>query len=223
MLKSRGFGKYSGHLLLIMLATAPLRVSAQSVVDLPSAPAAAAPAQQSFKFVTDGPIALGWNRPAELPRIYFSDALPALFTRTLAFDGDLPAHAKLSWIFTGPRAGITVELTPNSLRVIQRYYDSYGLAASPIPDTTYPEKIGHEDESNYQGHVRQLTVILDSHLSIQVLLNGKHSGKFPGEMPSWKQLSNTDIAAVITFTRNNWSNKAAENIVQPADVLAARK
>jgi len=58
---------------------------------------------------------------------------------------------------------------------------------------------------------------------IQVLLNGKHSGKFPGEMPSWKQLSNTDIAAVITFTRNNWSNKAAENIVQPADVLAARK
>ena len=173
MLKSRGFGKYSGHLLLIMLATAPLRVSAQSVVDLPAATAAAAPAQQSFKFVTDGPIALGWNRPAELPRIYFSDALPALFTRTLAFDGDLPAHAKLSWIFTGPRAGITVELTPNSLRVIQRYYDSYGLAASPIPDTTYPEKIGHEDESNYQGHVRQLTVILDSHLSIQVLLNGK--------------------------------------------------
>jgi cytochrome c oxidase subunit 2 len=58
---------------------------------------------------------------------------------------------------------------------------------------------------------------------IQVLLNGKHSGKFSAEMPSWKQLSNTDIAAVITFTRNNWSNKAAENIVQPADVLAARK
>jgi cytochrome c oxidase subunit 2 len=58
---------------------------------------------------------------------------------------------------------------------------------------------------------------------IHVLLNGKHSGKFSGEMPSWKQLSDTDIAAVITFTRNNWSNKAAENIVQPADVLAARK
>jgi cytochrome c oxidase subunit 2 len=58
---------------------------------------------------------------------------------------------------------------------------------------------------------------------INVLLNGKHSGKFPGEMPSWKQLSDTDIAAVITYTRNNWSNKAAENIVQPAEVLAARK
>jgi cytochrome c oxidase subunit 2 len=58
---------------------------------------------------------------------------------------------------------------------------------------------------------------------INVLLNGKKSGKFPSEMPAWKQLSDSDIAAVITYTRNNWSNKAAENIVQPAEVLAARK
>ncbi len=58
---------------------------------------------------------------------------------------------------------------------------------------------------------------------IHVLLNGQKSGKFPAEMPAWKQLSDTDIAAVITFTRNSWSNKAAENIVQPAEVMAARK
>ena len=58
---------------------------------------------------------------------------------------------------------------------------------------------------------------------INVLLNGKHSGKYPAAMPPWKQLSDTEIAAVITYTRNSWSNKAAENIVQPAEVLAARK
>jgi cytochrome c oxidase subunit 2 len=58
---------------------------------------------------------------------------------------------------------------------------------------------------------------------INVLLNGKKSGKYPSEMPAWKQLSDSDIAAVITYTRNNWSNKPAENIVQPAEVLAARK
>jgi cytochrome c oxidase subunit 2 len=57
---------------------------------------------------------------------------------------------------------------------------------------------------------------------IAVLLNGKHSGKFPSAMPAWKQLSDTDIASVITYTRNNWTNKAEENIVQPAEVLAAR-
>ncbi len=58
---------------------------------------------------------------------------------------------------------------------------------------------------------------------IHVLLNGKKSGKYPSEMPSWKQLSDTEIAAAITYTRNSWSNKAAENIVQPAEVAAARK
>ena len=57
---------------------------------------------------------------------------------------------------------------------------------------------------------------------IDVLLHGKKSGKYPSEMPAWKQLSDSDIAAVITYTRNTWSNKAAENIVQPADILAAR-
>lgn len=53
---------------------------------------------------------------------------------------------------------------------------------------------------------------------INILLNGKNA------MPAWKSvLSDTDIAAVITYTRNSWSNKAQENIVQPAEVVAARK
>ncbi|SFB32306.1 cytochrome c oxidase subunit 2 [Collimonas sp. OK607] len=57
---------------------------------------------------------------------------------------------------------------------------------------------------------------------INVVLNGKTDGSM--QMPAWKAvLSDTEIAAVITYTRNNWSNKAQENIVQPAEVLAARK
>jgi cytochrome c oxidase subunit 2 len=51
-----------------------------------------------------------------------------------------------------------------------------------------------------------------------VLLNGQNNGA----MPAWKQLSDTDIAAVITYTKNNWSNKTGQ-IVQPADVLAVRQ
>ena len=43
-----------------------------------------------------------------------------------------------------------------------------------------------------------------------------------GAMPSWKQLSDTELAAVITFTKNNWGNKTGQ-IVQPAEVAAARK
>jgi cytochrome c oxidase subunit II len=63
-------------------------------------------------------------------------------------------------------------------------------------------------------------VVLDADAGkqIAVLLNGQNNGA----MPAWKQLSDTDLAAVITYTKNNWSNKTGQ-LVQPADVKAARK
>jgi cytochrome c oxidase subunit II len=55
---------------------------------------------------------------------------------------------------------------------------------------------------------------------INVLLNGRNN-----KMPAWKHLSDTDIAAVITYTRQAWSNagKGIDPLVQPADVQALRK
>jgi cytochrome c oxidase subunit 2 len=58
----------------------------------------------------------------------------------------------------------------------------------------------------------------DKTKQIHVVLNGQNNGA----MPSWKQLSDTELAAVITFTKNNWSNKTGQ-LVQPSDVAAARK
>ena len=53
---------------------------------------------------------------------------------------------------------------------------------------------------------------------IKIVMDGKNA------MPAWKGvLSDTEIAAAITYTRNAWSNKAQENIVQPSEVLVARK
>jgi len=52
---------------------------------------------------------------------------------------------------------------------------------------------------------------------INVMLNGAGGGA----MPAWPQLSDTELAAVITYTKNNWSNRT-EQIVQPAEVLSAR-
>jgi cytochrome c oxidase subunit 2 len=53
---------------------------------------------------------------------------------------------------------------------------------------------------------------------IDIVLNGK-----PGTAMAafGKQLNDTDIAAVVTYERNSWSNKAG--IVQPAEVKARRK
>ncbi len=63
-------------------------------------------------------------------------------------------------------------------------------------------------------------VVLDKDHSQQILtvLNGRKNGA----MPSWKALSDTDIAAVISYTKNNWSNKTGQ-LVQPSEVLALRK
>ena len=57
----------------------------------------------------------------------------------------------------------------------------------------------------------------DKKLQIAVLLHGQNNGA----MPAWNQLSDTELAAVITYTKNNWSNKTGQ-LVQPADVTAAR-
>jgi cytochrome c oxidase subunit 2 len=54
---------------------------------------------------------------------------------------------------------------------------------------------------------------------IAILLNGK-----PGTaMASFKQLSDVELAAVATYSRNAWSNKAEDDVVQPKDFSAARK
>lgn len=53
---------------------------------------------------------------------------------------------------------------------------------------------------------------------MHVVLEGRNNGA----MPAWKQLSDTELAAVVTFTKNHWSNKTGQ-IVQPAEMKAARE
>ena len=52
---------------------------------------------------------------------------------------------------------------------------------------------------------------------MHVVLEGRNNGA----MPSWKALSDTELAAVVTFTKNHWSNKTGQ-LVQPAEFVAAR-
>ncbi len=63
-----------------------------------------------------------------------------------------------------------------------------------------------------------LVVDTDKSKMINVLLHGQNNGA----MPAWKQLSDTELAAVMTYTKNNWSNQT-QRLVQPAEVLAARQ
>ena len=64
----------------------------------------------------------------------------------------------------------------------------------------------------YQG-LFAIVVDADKSKEIQIVLNGKTTPT--GQMPAWKQLSDTDLAAVISYTKNNWSNKTGQ-VVQPS-------
>lgn len=59
---------------------------------------------------------------------------------------------------------------------------------------------------------------------IALVLNGR-KGQFTATsvMPAQNVLSDVDIAAAITYSRNAWGNKAKEDMVLPAEVKAARK
>lgn len=52
---------------------------------------------------------------------------------------------------------------------------------------------------------------------MHVVLEGRNNGA----MPSWKQLSDTELAAVVTYTKNHWTNHTGQ-LVQPAEFKAAR-
>jgi cytochrome c oxidase subunit II len=78
----------------------------------------------------------------------------------------------------------------------------------------------HQANGKGAGPIKALDaspIVLDAdkNQEIHIVLNGK------GAMPAWKQLSDTDLAAVISYTKNTWSNKTGQ-IVQPAEVLAQR-
>ena len=56
----------------------------------------------------------------------------------------------------------------------------------------------------------------DHAAQLHLVLNGK------GQMPAWKGvLKDSEIAAVVTYTKNAWSNKTGQ-LIQPAEVVAER-
>jgi len=81
----------------------------------------------------------------------------------------------------------------------------------------------HQASGKGAGPIKPLdgsAIVLDADNSklIAIMLNGANNGA----MPAWKTLSDTDIAAVVTYTKNHWSNKTGQ-LVQPSEITAARK
>ena len=120
--------------------------------------------------------------------------------------------------------------------VAVKHKEMAALADDPSKVWTLAELIGrgekvyaancaacHQANGKGAGPIKPLDgspVVLDADKirEITTVLQGVNNGA----MPSWRQLSDTELAAVITFTKNNWGNKTGQ-IVQPAEVAATRK
>ena len=80
----------------------------------------------------------------------------------------------------------------------------------------------HRPDGKGAGPVKPLDaspVVLDADKNAQILT--VLHGRLNGAMPAWQgKLSETDIAAAITYTKNSWSNHTGQ-IVEPSDVVAA--
>jgi cytochrome c oxidase subunit 2 len=81
----------------------------------------------------------------------------------------------------------------------------------------------HQPTGKGAGAIKPLdgsAIVLDKDHAkqIAIMLNGANNGA----MPAWKTLSDTDLAAVMTYTKNSWSNQTGD-VVQPAELQTARK
>jgi O-glycosyl hydrolase len=147
---------------------------AQTVMELPPAGSISSDGGAKFAFSAAGDRRSSWS-VAGLGRWYSSEDLPALFSRTMVLDTSVPEGSVLNWIFTGDEGGVTVRVEPGRVRLIQRYYDSFGIYASNPPKTRYPEKIWQESEVVFRGALRTITLEMDHRLAAVILLNGKEA------------------------------------------------
>ncbi|NUZ07040.1 cytochrome c oxidase subunit II [Piscinibacter koreensis] len=136
----------------------------------------------------------------------------------------MPIHVKVlsqqaytAWVDTKRKEAAAAADDPSKV------WDLAGLQARGAQVYAANCQVCHQANGKGGGAIKALDaspVVLDADKSKQVLvvLHGQNNGA----MPAWKQLNDTEIAAVVTYTKNHWSN-ATGQIVQPAEVAALRK
>lgn len=120
------------------------------------------------------------GRGGAAARFYPADPLPAVFQRTLVID-EWPSGNKglgVQWIFTGPEGGFTVSITESSVRLTQRYYNSYGLnelIGRDVKPGHFPERKWLDDTVEYHGPLQAVTVEMGANLQLVLRLNGREA------------------------------------------------
>jgi O-glycosyl hydrolase len=130
---------------------------------------------KSWNIGKEGPQLRVWGGELKSGNIYFDEFLPAVFKRTLVFQNLESDDTPFNWIFTGDRAGFTLNFTKNEVTVRQRFYDSFALNElkdGEIQYGVYPEKKWLHNTIVYSGPLQEVSVVLNHRLQLLVYLNG---------------------------------------------------
>ena len=114
-------------------------------------------------------------------RVFLDEDLPSLMTRTLVGNAKDFSNGDLSWILTGPRAGLTVAIHKNSVELVERYYDSFALNPEDAKKSSrFPELKRIVCRVRAEGALQAVTLTLDYQASVELFLNGQsvYRGRF---------------------------------------------
>jgi hypothetical protein len=153
----------------------------------------------SSEWIKSSPFCIGskygtteiWGRPKSIEARHFNEMLPAFFSRRLNFGASDLQNDKLQWVFTGEQGGITIELSKDSLSILQRYYDSFGYTPFTGTEWTvtranpYPVKQVFQQKIALKEKTKTISVKTTHDFKLQVFVN---------DLLAIEQLSQIDLS-----------------------------
>jgi len=130
---------------------------------------------QEFCLNADKGLAAIWGKEKSIPGIYFEETLPAFFERKLVLSNADLKTSKMKWVFTGQQGGITITLSSDSVKLEQRYYNSFGfneVKDGNVVAARHPQK----EFTNYKASlkdkaIKSVTLEVNHGLGLKLFIN----------------------------------------------------
>lgn len=117
-----------------------------------------------------------WGGTVQFNGVYPKENLSSFFSRRIYFNEIDFKGSTMKWIFTGKSGGITVAFSNDSIILLQRYYDSFGLHGEYISDnkrfTRFPEAAWKKSVVYYKGKLKDVIISMGHNLELSLYING---------------------------------------------------
>jgi len=117
-----------------------------------------------------------WGGTVQFNGVYPKENLSSFFSRRIHFNKINFNGSSMKWIFTGKNGGITIALSNDSIILLQRYYNSFGLHGEYIPDSKrfsrFPESTWKKSAIYYNGILEDVIISMNHNLELSLYING---------------------------------------------------